>query len=101
MLGHTHFVTPISVGSGLRRAIMGHDWGLKQAPLRGIYWKWKGAWVTSFPFDSIPSDLGVLLLHEAVTADGAGAGQLEDTTLVVRAMKGGPSDGTIARMKGR
>jgi short subunit dehydrogenase-like uncharacterized protein len=49
-------------------------------------------------FDSIPSDLGVLLLHEAVTADGAG--QLEDTTLVVRAMKGGPSGGTIASLKG-
>ncbi len=50
--------------------------------------------VHSCGFDSIPSDLGVLLLHEAVTADGAG--QLEDTTLVVRAMKGGPSGGTVA-----
>jgi short subunit dehydrogenase-like uncharacterized protein len=48
-------------------------------------------------FDSIPSDLGVLSLHEAVTADGAG--QLEDTTLVVRAMKGGASGGTIASIK--
>ena len=56
--------------------------------------------VHSCGFDSIPSDLGVLLLHEAVIADGAGAGQLEDTTLVVRAMKGGPSGGTIATMKG-
>jgi short subunit dehydrogenase-like uncharacterized protein len=54
--------------------------------------------VHSCGFDSIPSDLGVLLLHEAVTADGAG--QLQDTTLVVRAMKGGPSGGTIATMKG-
>ena len=49
-------------------------------------------------FDSIPSDLGVLLLHEAATADGSG--QLEDTTLVVRAMKGGPSGGTIASLEG-
>jgi len=49
-------------------------------------------------FDSIPSDLGVLLLHEAATADGSG--QLEGTTLVVRAMKGGPSGGTIASLKG-
>ncbi len=49
-------------------------------------------------FDSIPSDLGVLLLHEAVSGDGAG--QLEDTTLVVRAMKGGASGGTIASLKG-
>ena len=39
-------------------------------------------------FDSIPGDLGVLLLHEA-------AGELADTTLVVTGMKGGPSGGTI------
>jgi short subunit dehydrogenase-like uncharacterized protein len=50
-------------------------------------------------FDSIPSDLGVLLLHEA--AQAAGAGELEDTTLVVRAMKGGASGGTLASMKGQ
>jgi short subunit dehydrogenase-like uncharacterized protein len=54
--------------------------------------------VHSCGFDSIPSDLGVLLLHEAATADDAG--RLEDTTLVVRAMKGGPSGGTIASLKG-
>jgi short subunit dehydrogenase-like uncharacterized protein len=51
-------------------------------------------------FDSIPSDLGVLALHEAAAADGEGAGALEDTTLVVRAMKGGASGGTIASLKG-
>jgi short subunit dehydrogenase-like uncharacterized protein len=39
-------------------------------------------------FDSIPGDLGVLLLHEA-------AGELEETTLVVTALKGAPSGGTI------
>jgi short subunit dehydrogenase-like uncharacterized protein len=54
--------------------------------------------VHSCGFDSIPSDLGVLLLHEAITAEGTG--QLEDTTLVVRAMKGGPSGGTIASLTG-
>jgi short subunit dehydrogenase-like uncharacterized protein len=54
--------------------------------------------VHSCGFDSIPSDLGVLLLHEAASADGAG--QLEDTTLVVRALKGGASGGTIASLKG-
>ena len=47
-------------------------------------------------FDSIPSDLGVLLLHEAVAADGAG--ELADTTLVA-AMKGGFSGGTIDSMR--
>jgi short subunit dehydrogenase-like uncharacterized protein len=44
--------------------------------------------------DSIPSDLGVLLLHRAVRADDAG--DLEDTTLVVTAFKGGVSGGTLA-----
>jgi len=50
-------------------------------------------------FDSIPSDLGVLLLHEAAGADGAG--HLQDTTLVVTALKGGVSGGTIASMMGQ
>jgi short subunit dehydrogenase-like uncharacterized protein len=49
-------------------------------------------------FDSIPSDLGVLLLHEAAERDGAGP--LEETTLVVRGMKGGASGGTLASLKG-
>ncbi len=44
-------------------------------------------------FDSIPSDLGVWLLHQE-------AGELEDTTLMIRAMKGGPSGGTLESMKG-
>ncbi len=47
--------------------------------------------------NSIPSDLGVLILHEAVKADGAG--DLEDTTFVVSALKGGLSGGTIDSMR--
>jgi short subunit dehydrogenase-like uncharacterized protein len=47
--------------------------------------------------DSVPSDLGVLLLHEAAAADGAG--DLEDTTLLVKAFKGGFSGGTLATIK--
>jgi short subunit dehydrogenase-like uncharacterized protein len=50
--------------------------------------------VHSCGFDSIPSDLGVLLLHQAV-------GELGDTTLIVAAMKGGFSGGTLASMKGQ
>jgi len=50
--------------------------------------------VHSCGFDSIPSDLGVLLLHDAL-------GELAETTLVVAAMKGGPSGGTLASMKGQ
>ena len=52
--------------------------------------------VHSCGFDSIPSDLGVMLLHQAVTADGAG--ELGDTTLVA-VMKGGFSGGTIDSMR--
>ncbi len=47
-------------------------------------------------FDSIPSDLGVLLLHHTARADDAG--DLQDTTLVVTALKGGVSGGTLASM---
>ena len=50
--------------------------------------------VHSCGFDSIPSDLGVYLLHEA-------AGELGETTLVVEALRGGFSGGTLASMKGQ
>ena len=50
-------------------------------------------------FDSVPSDLGVLLLHDGARADGAG--DLEDTTLVVTALKGGVSGGTLASAMGQ
>lgn len=49
--------------------------------------------VHSCGFDSVPSDLGALVLSEKVHADGAG--DLGDTTLYM-AMKGGVSGGTIA-----
>ncbi len=44
-------------------------------------------------FDSIPSDVGTLLLHEA--AQAGGHGDLEETSFVVKAMRGGASGGTI------
>ncbi len=50
--------------------------------------------VHSCGFDSIPSDLGVWDLAQAVAADGEG--ELTDTTLVVTAMRGGVSGGTLA-----
>jgi short subunit dehydrogenase-like uncharacterized protein len=49
--------------------------------------------VHSCGFDSIPSDLGVLLTAERAAADGQGT--LRDTRLVVRSMKGGISGGTV------
>jgi short subunit dehydrogenase-like uncharacterized protein len=55
--------------------------------------------VHSVGFDSIPSDLGVLLLHETAQADGAG--ELEETTLVVKGMRGGVSGGTLGSMLGQ
>ena len=50
-------------------------------------------------FDSVPSDLGVLLLHHAARADDAG--ELQDTTLVVAALRGGVSGGTLASLMGQ
>jgi len=49
-------------------------------------------------YDSMPSDLGVLLLHERVAADGAGG--LLDVTLVATA-RGGVSGGTIDSLRGQ
>ncbi len=48
-------------------------------------------------FDSVPSDLGVWMLHEQVQADGEGT--LEDTVLLVRSFKGGVSGGTIDSLR--
>lgn len=55
--------------------------------------------VHSCGFDSVPSDIGVHALYEAVTADGAG--ELTDTTLVVTSMSGGVSGGTIDSLRGQ
>lgn len=55
--------------------------------------------VHSCGFDSIPSDLAVQVLHDRVRADGEG--ELEDTTFVLTAMKGGVSGGTLASLKGQ
>lgn len=49
--------------------------------------------------DSIPSDLGVLLLSERAAADGAG--ELEETIALVRAFSGGFSGGTVATARGQ
>jgi short subunit dehydrogenase-like uncharacterized protein len=49
--------------------------------------------VHSAGFDSVPSDLGVLMLHQRVQADGEGT--LGDTALALVSVKGGVSGGTI------
>ncbi|MEW1953768.1 saccharopine dehydrogenase NADP-binding domain-containing protein [Terrabacter sp. NPDC080008] len=48
-------------------------------------------------FDSIPSDLGVLVTARRAAADGEG--ELADTTLLVRSLKGGISGGTVDSMR--
>lgn len=53
--------------------------------------------VHSCGFDSIPSDIGVHVLHAQVAADGAG--ELTDTTLVVTKLSGGTSGGTIDSLR--
>jgi short subunit dehydrogenase-like uncharacterized protein len=53
--------------------------------------------VHSCGFDSIPSDLGVHVLHQQVEADGAG--ELTGTTMVVTSLRGGASGGTIDSMR--
>jgi short subunit dehydrogenase-like uncharacterized protein len=50
-------------------------------------------------FDSVPSDLGVLGLYRAARADDAG--DLQDTTLIVKALRGGISGGTLASLMGQ
>ncbi|MFI8773279.1 saccharopine dehydrogenase family protein [Gordonia sp. NPDC062954] len=49
--------------------------------------------VHSCGFDSVPSDLGVYLLYKKIADDNAG--ELTDTTFIVRSFKGGISGGTF------
>jgi short subunit dehydrogenase-like uncharacterized protein len=80
LTGEVHFV---------REAINRFDAAAKQSGARIV---------VSCGFDCIPSDLGVLVLHDGVRSDGAG--ELEQTRLVVTALRGGISGGTIDSLKG-
>lgn len=53
--------------------------------------------VHSCGFDSVPSDLSVLLLADAARQDGTGT--LEETRLLVRSVSGGISGGTIDSLR--
>ena len=50
-------------------------------------------------FDSVPSDLAVLLLHETAQAEGSGG--LGDTTFVLTGVRGGLGGGTVATALGQ
>jgi short subunit dehydrogenase-like uncharacterized protein len=54
--------------------------------------------VHSAGFDSVPADLGVLLLHERVRSDGEGT--LAATVLALASVRGGISGGTIDSLRG-
>jgi short subunit dehydrogenase-like uncharacterized protein len=84
----THYADLTGEISFVRAAIDQFDSAAKQSGARIV---------VSCGFDSIPSDLGVLELHNAVRRDGGG--ELEETTLVVTALKGGVSGGTVDSMK--
>jgi short subunit dehydrogenase-like uncharacterized protein len=53
--------------------------------------------VHSCGFDSIPSDIGVHVLHQQVAADGAG--EMTDTTLVVTKLRAAISGGTVDTLR--
>ncbi|QMU22765.1 saccharopine dehydrogenase family protein [Gordonia rubripertincta] len=53
--------------------------------------------VHSCGFDSVPSDITTYALYRKVAEDGAG--EMTDTTLVVKSMRGGLSGGTIDSMR--
>ena len=53
--------------------------------------------VHSCGFDSVPSDLGVLVAHQQALADGTG--ELTDTTLTLVSARGGFSGGTVDSLR--
>ena len=53
--------------------------------------------VVSCGFDSVPSDLGILVTADRARADGAG--ELAEATLVVAAARGGVSGGTVETLR--
>ena len=84
----THYADLTGETLFMRRSIDAADGAAKASGARIVH---------TCGFDSIPSDLGVLLLHEH--AKRTGAGDLEKTTLVVRAIRGGASGGTVDSMR--
>ncbi len=84
----THYADLTGETLFMRRTIDLHDAAARDS----------GARIThTCGFDSIPSDLGVLALHEHAAANGLG--DLDDTTLVVTRMRGGVSGGTVDSMR--
>ena len=86
----THYADLTGETLFMRAAIDAHDAAARRSGARIVH---------ACGFDSIPSDLGVQLLHDRVTRDGAG--ELERTSLVVMSLRGGLSGGTLASLTGQ
>lgn len=82
-LAGTHYVDLTGEVLFMRASIDANDTAARRSGARIVH---------ACGFDSIPSDLGVLLLHGS-------AGELGETTLVVREARGGFSGGTVATMR--
>ncbi|MEV7573334.1 saccharopine dehydrogenase NADP-binding domain-containing protein [Pseudarthrobacter sp. NPDC089323] len=85
----THYADLAGEVSFIREAIDRYDVLARTSGARIVH---------SCGYDSVPSDLAVLLLHQAAEADGAGS--LAEVQLVARA-KGGISGGTLESMRGQ
>ena len=85
----THYADLTGEVLFVREAIDRYDTAARESGARIVH---------SCGYDSIPSDLGVLLLHERATVDGAG--DLRDVQLVATA-RGGFSGGTIDSIRGQ
>jgi short subunit dehydrogenase-like uncharacterized protein len=86
----THYADLAGELSFMRDSIDAYDTAAKHSGARIVH---------ASGFDSIPFDLGVLVLREKVRADGAG--ELEDTTSMVVGLKGSASGGTVASLLGQ
>ena len=85
----THYADLAGEVSFIREAIDRYDALARTSGARIVH---------SCGYDSVPSDLAVLLLHQAAEADGAGG--LVEVQLVATA-KGGISGGTLESMRGQ
>ncbi len=86
----THYADLTGEVLFMRRSIDEHDAAARAGGARIVH---------TCGFDSIPSDLGVLALH--LHAREHGLGDLQDTTLVVTATRGGVSGGTVDSLRGQ
>ncbi len=85
----THYADLTGEALFMRRAIDAHDATAKRTGARIVH---------TCGFDSIPSDIGTLLLARAAKEHGLGT--LRQTSLVVKRIAGGASGGTIDSMRG-